>query len=94
MLNFSLWDTVKGFLLNLYDKFNSFLQDTLDIDGKLINLYQEFIVPLPEIIKIVGIVFLGIIIVLGVLSFVKKMLKLFVVLAVILAIVLILTRLS
>jgi hypothetical protein len=94
MLNFSLWDTVKGFLLNLYDKFNSFLQDTLDIVGKFISLYQEFIVPLPEIIKIVGIVFLGIIIVLGVLSFVKKMLKLFVVLAVILAIVLILTRLS
>jgi len=94
MLNFSLWDTIKGFLLNLYDKFNSFLQDTLDIDGKLISLYQEFIVPLPEIIKIVGIVFLGIIIVLGVLSFVKKMLKLFIVLAVILAIVLILTRLS
>ena len=94
MLNFSLWDTIKGFLLGLYDKFNAFLQDTLDIDGKLISLYQEFIVPLPEIIKIVGIVFTGIIIVLGVLSFVKKMLKLFIVLAVILAIVLILTRLS
>lgn len=94
MLNFSLWDTIKGFLLSLYDKINGFLQDTLDIDGKLIGLYQEFIVPLPEIIKIVGIVFTGIIIVLGVLSFVKKMLKLFIVLAVILAIVLILTRLS
>jgi type IV secretory pathway VirB2 component (pilin) len=93
MTNLAIWDTLKGFFLGLYDKFNDFLANTLDIDGKLIDLYQEFIVPLPEIIKIVGIVFTGIIIVLGVLSFVKKMLKLFVVLAVILAIVLILTRL-
>ncbi len=94
MANLAIWDTIKDFFMGLYDKFNGFLQTTLDIDGKLIDLYQEFIVPLPEIIKIVGIVFTGIIIVLGVLSFVKKMLKLFIVLAVILAIVLILTRLS
>lgn len=92
-MNVAIWDTIKGFLLGIYDKFNTFLQDTLDIDGKLIGLYEEFIVPLPEVIKIVGIVFTAIIIVLGILSFVKKMLKLFVVLAVILAIVLIITRL-
>ncbi len=93
-MNLAIWDAVKGFLLGLYDKFNAFLQNTLDIDGKLIGLYEEFIVPLPELIKIVGVVFTAIIIVLGILSFVKKMLKLFIVLAVILAIVLILTRLS
>ena len=92
-MNIAIWDVVKNFFLGLYDKFNTFLQDTLDIDGKLIGLYEEFIVPLPEIIKIVGIVFVAIILVLGVLSFVKKMLKLFIVLAVILAIVLIITRL-
>ncbi|MFA5471286.1 MAG: hypothetical protein WCZ00_02395 [Acholeplasmataceae bacterium] len=92
-MNIAIWDAIKGFFLRIYDKFNAFLQDTLDIDGKLIGLYEEFIVPLPEIIKIVGIVFTAIIIVLGILSFVKKMLKLFVVLAVILAIVLIITRL-
>lgn len=90
----NLWETVKGFFLSLYDRFNDFLQATLDIDGRLIGLYQEFVVPLPELIKIVGIVFTGIIIVLGVLSFVKKMLKLFVVLAVILAIVVLITQLS
>ena len=92
-MNIAIWDVVKNFFLGLYDKFNTFLQDTLDIDGKLIGLYEEFIVPLPEIIKIVGIVFVVIILVLGVLSFVKKMLKLFIVLEVILAIVLIITRL-
>lgn len=92
-MNLAIWDTVKGFFLNLYERFNTFLQDTLDIDGRLIGLYEEFIVPLPELIKIVGIVFIAIILILGVLSFVKKMLKLFVVLAVILAIVFFLTRL-
>jgi hypothetical protein len=92
-MNLAIWDTVKGFFLKLYERFNTFLQDTLDIDGRLIGLYEEFIVPLPELIKIVGIVFIVIILILGVLSFVKKMLKLFVVLAVILAIVFFLTRL-
>lgn len=90
----NLWETVKGFFFSLYDRFNDFLQSTLDIDGRLIGLYQEFVVPLPELIKIVGIVFTGIVVVLGVLSFVKKMLKLFVVLAVILAIVVLITQLT
>ena len=90
----NLWETVKGFLMSIYDRFNDFLQATLDIDGRLLGLYQEFVVPLPELIKIVGVVFTGIVIVLGVLSFVKKMLKLFIVLAVILAIVVLITQLS
>ena len=75
MTNLAIWDTLKGFFLSLYDKFNGFLANTLDIDGKLIGLYQEFVVPLPEIIKIVGIVFTGIIIVLGGLSFVITILN-------------------
>ena len=88
-----MWDTIKGFFESIYVRFNGFLQTTLNIDEKLIGLYEEFVVPLPELIKIVGIVFAGIILVLGVLSFVKKMLKLFIVLAVILAIVLLITQL-
>jgi len=89
-----MFDVIKGFFESLYQRFNGFLQDTLQIDDKLIGLYNEFVVPLPELIKIVGIVFVGIIIVLGVITFVKKMLKLFIVLAVILAIVLLITQLS
>jgi type IV secretory pathway VirB2 component (pilin) len=89
-----IWETVKGFLMGLYDKFNDFLASSLEIDNRLIELYREVIAPIPEIIKIVGIFFVGIIFVLGVLSFVKKMLKLFVVLAIILFIVLALTQLS
>ena len=89
-----MWETVKGFFESLYGRFNGFLQTTLDIDGKVLALYDQFIVPLPELIKVVGMVFLGIVIVLGVISFVKKMLKLFIVLAVILAIVFFATQLN
>lgn len=67
-----MWDIVKGFFESLYGRFNGFLQTTLDIDGKVLALYDQFIVPLPELIKVVGMVFLGIVIVLGVISFVKK----------------------
>jgi hypothetical protein len=89
-----MWDIVKGFFESLYGRFNGFLQTTLDIDGKFLALYDQFVVPLPEIIKILGMVFLAIVIVLGVISFVKKMLKLFIVLAVILAIVFFATQIS
>ncbi len=88
-----MWDVVKDFIVSLYGRFNGFLADTLDIDGKLLGLYDQFVTPLPEVIKIVGAVFLGIVIVLGTIGFVKKMLKLFIVLAVILAIVVLITQL-
>ncbi|MFP4178278.1 MAG: hypothetical protein ACLFTZ_05910 [Acholeplasmataceae bacterium] len=89
-----IWETVKEFLIGLYERFDEFLARTLQIDERLIELYMEFIAPIPEIIKIVGIFFVGIILVLGVFSFVKKMLKLFLILAIILFIILALTQLS
>lgn len=89
-----MWEIVKDFLFNQYDRFNGFLQNTIDFDGRALSLYNDFIVPLPEIIKIFGSIFLGIIIVMGVISFVKKLLKLFIVIAVILVIVLAITQLG
>lgn len=89
-----MWDIVREFFINQYDKFNGFLQNTLDFDGRFMALYDQFVTPLPEIIKILGGVFLAVIIVLGTISFVKKLLKLFIVIAVILVIVLAITQLS
>jgi len=89
-----MWDIVREFFINQYDKFNGFLQNTLDFDGRVMALYDQFVTPLPEIIKILGGIFLAIIIVLGTISFVKKLLKLFIVIAVILVIVLAITQLS
>lgn len=90
----TIMDVLKGFFQGIYNGFNDFLQNTFHFDDQIINLYNQFIAPLPEIIKILGAVFLAIIIVLGVISFVKKMLKLFIVIAVILAIVLLITQLN
>jgi hypothetical protein len=89
-----VWEWIQSLFGLLYGRFNTFLQDSLDIDGKLISLYNEFVAPLPEVIKIAGLAFLAIIIVLGVFSFIKKMLKLFIVIAIILAIIMFLSRMA
>lgn len=89
-----IWDVIKGFFASIYERFNLFLQDSLQIDNRLIGLYEEFVAPLPELIKIVGIVFVSFIIVFGTIGFVKKLLKLFIVLALILAVVLMIQQLG
>jgi hypothetical protein len=93
-----MWNFIEGLfdnlLGNLFDRFNQFLIDTLKIDETLLGLYDQFVVPLPEWIKILGIIFTGIVLVLGTISFVKKMLKLFIVIAVILAIVVLATQMN
>ena len=89
-----MWEAIMNFFENIYGSINGWMQNTFRFDEIALGLYDQFIVPLPEIFKILGSVLLGIIIVLGVISFVKKMLKLFVVLAVILAIVFLVTQLT
>ncbi|HAX02024.1 MAG: hypothetical protein A2Y45_02420 [Tenericutes bacterium GWC2_34_14] len=89
-----MFETIKNFFELIYGNFNDWLSGLLDIDNRLIGLYNEFVSPLPELIKLVGIVFVGFILVFGTIGFVKKMLKLFIVLAVILAIVFFITRLN
>ncbi|MFA6800783.1 MAG: hypothetical protein WCR19_01590 [Acholeplasmataceae bacterium] len=89
-----MWEVIKSFFINQYDNFNGFLQDSVDIDGRLLSLYNEFIVPLPEIVKILGTAFIAILIVMGTISFVKKLMKLFIVIAVILVIVFVITQLT
>jgi type IV secretory pathway TrbL component len=54
----------------------------------ILDFYDQVIRPLPELIKIPGAILLLVIIVLGTIQFVKKLLKLFIVIAVILVIVL------
>jgi hypothetical protein len=89
-----MWEVIKEFFINQYENFNGYLMDTLDFDGKILGLYTDFVSPLPELIKILGAVFVGVLLVFGTISFVKKLLKLFVVIAVILVIVLAVTQLG
>jgi hypothetical protein len=87
-----MWNTIKEFVEKIFGGFNNLLIDWIGFDEKILSLYDQFIAPQPELFKILGLVFLSIIIVLGVMSFVKKMLKLFIVIAVILGIVLLLSQ--
>ncbi len=89
-----MWEIIRDFFMNQYERFDGFLGDTLDIDGRLLDLYNQFISPLPEIIKILGGLFVVVLLIFGTVSFVKKLLKLFVVIAVILIIVLAVTQLG
>ena len=79
---------ILNFINSIFGDINGFLQNLIELDNLILNLYDQFIKPLPELIKIPGTVLLLVIIILGTIQFVKKMLKLFVVIAVILVIVL------
>ena len=82
-----MWDVVKNFFMNIFGSINGYLMETLNLDGLFLGLYEQYVQPFPELFKILGAVFLLFVIVLGVISFVKKMLKLFIVIAIIMAIV-------
>jgi hypothetical protein len=82
-----MWDVVKNFFTNIFGSVNDYLIETLNLDGLFIGLYEQYVQPIPELFKILGAAFLLIVIVLGMISFVKKMLKLFIVIAIIMAIV-------
>ena len=79
---------ILNFINNIFGDINGFLQNLIGLDNLILNLYDQFVKPLPELIKIPSAVLLFVIIILGTIQFVKKMLKLFVVIAVILVIVL------
>ena len=79
---------ILNFINSIFGDINGFLQNLIGLDNLILNLYEQFIKPLPELVKIPGTVLLVIIIILGTIQFVRKMLKLFVVIAVILVIVL------
>lgn len=89
-----MWQAISDFFSNIYGTVNDWIRNLIHFDQVFMDLYNQFIVPLPELIKILGAGLLVIIIVLGVISFVKKMLKLFIVIAVILAIVFLVTQLT
>jgi hypothetical protein len=77
-----------NFINNIFGDINGFLQNLIQFDELILGFYDQVIAPLPELVKIPGSVLLAVIIVLGTIQFVKKMLKLFIVVAVILVIVL------
>lgn len=79
---------ILNFINNIFGDINGFLQNLIQFDDLILGFYDQVIAPLPELVKIPGSVLIAVILVLGTIQFVKKMLKLFIVVAVILVIVL------
>ncbi len=73
--------------------FNTWLRNTLNFDGRLINFYNTVISPIAEWIKIVGFVFVLIFLVFGVFGFIKKLWKLALVLLIIIGALIIIVSL-
>lgn len=76
-------DTVKEFFVNLYNNVNGFSDD---VYNKALGLIEPFISSVPGILKLIGLVFTALFVVLGAISFAKKLFKLFIVLILIAAI--------
>ena len=65
---------VAEFFRGIYDKINNWIKDLIKFDQYVIEFYNKVIAPL-EIVKIIGSIFLLIILVLGIFSFIKKFIK-------------------
>ncbi|MGI6782472.1 MAG: hypothetical protein ACOX56_06660 [Acholeplasmataceae bacterium] len=80
---------VLNFFTDLYDKVNGWFKTTFKFDEILWGLYDKFIVPIPEIVKILGSIFLLLLLVLGAIAFIKKFIKASIVIGIIIAIIVI-----
>ncbi|CCV64460.1 hypothetical protein BN85408830 [Alteracholeplasma palmae J233] len=78
-----IWEAIVNFFNQVGTKINEWLANTISFDQKMQGLYDTFIAPMPEIYKILGSIFILLLLVLGVISFIKKALKLFIVIIII-----------
>jgi hypothetical protein len=92
MIVLNVWDSIVNFFSNFGNTINNWFKDTFKFDDLILGGYNEFISPVAEIFKWLGLVFVGIILVLGIISFIKKFIKLFIVLVVIFLIIIIVTK--
>lgn len=76
---------------NLWQWLNSQVEK-LNFDGLINNLIEQYVNPLPEVFKWLFAIMLVIIVILGTISFIKKTLKLFIVLIIIAAIILVIYK--
>ncbi|MDR2822027.1 MAG: hypothetical protein LBV58_00535 [Acholeplasmatales bacterium] len=89
----NFFDSIFNFFNNIGVSINDFIKNLLHFDDLILGLYNDWVLPIPEIFKWLGLLFLAWILILGIISFVKKFIKLFIVIIIILAIVLLVTKL-
>ena len=79
-------DSIWAMIMSLFGSFDNMLKELINFDQLAIDFYTNVISPYPEWAKILGALGLVVVIIFGVLSIAKKMLKLVIFIAVILAI--------
>lgn len=75
----------------LFTDFNGWMKSVFKFDYHVLNFYEKAIIPLPEWMKLVGLFFLSIALVLGIIQLIKKVYKLVVVLLIIFIIIILIT---
>lgn len=85
----NVWDWIKSIFQNI----DNWMASTFKFDIIMIDLYDKFIAPRPEWLKMIGLVGVVIILVFGVISLLKKSMKLVIILAVIFGIIALITML-
>lgn len=78
---------VLNFFNNLLETINNWFKELINFDEIIKTFYDNVIAPIPEIIKILGSAFLVFILILGVLSFIKKFIKISIFIGIIILIV-------
>ena len=73
---------------NLIGDFNEWLKSIIAFDDNFYNIYNTYIVPLPELLKILGAALIAVFSFTGLIVFLKKMIKVIFIIAVVLIIVL------
>lgn len=79
-------DKIWAFLMDVFGNFDTMLKDLVNFDQLAMDFYTDFIVPFPEWVKILGTLSLLVVVIFGLLSIAKKMMKLLIIIAVILGI--------
>ena len=82
---------ILSFFSKIYETINGWMKSTFKFDEIIKNLYETLIASLPEIVKMIGLVAIIFLLILGIITFIKKFIKTFIVLATIAVIVIVLT---
>lgn len=85
----NIWQWIKS----LFGDINTWMINTFKFDETVTGLYEKFITPLPEWVKMVGLVGVAVLLVFGAISVIKKSMKLVIILAVIFGIIVLITSL-
>ncbi|MGI6787328.1 MAG: hypothetical protein ACOX5X_02090 [Acholeplasmataceae bacterium] len=78
---------VANFFQGIYDKINGWFKDLIQFDDKVQLFYDTIIAPLPELVKMLGLVFVALLLILGAISFIKKFIKTSIIIGIIILIV-------